>query len=406
MSDLEYELEPTDPNLDRRMSPALLTALAVAVLIVAQLPTFLTAGVAVQIQRDLGFGTSALGAVIAGSLAASALGSIWLGRMVQKIGWAWGMRIAAIISALCMLAIASLVSGFVALLCLLLVGGLSKSLGHPAANLAIASEGSRERYGLLFGIKQAGVPATAMLAGLSVPLLAITAGWRAAFWVATGLCVVFVFVVPRGSSRGLGDPGRQRKGRSGDVHAPPLVLLAVAAGMGVAVANSIASFITTYGVEVGFSEGSAGLLLAVGSSAGIGMRIFIGWIADRRYMGLRAVSIMLAIGAAGVALLTTGSRIGVVVGTILAFGSGWGWPGLFNMAVVQRNQNAPAAATGFTQTGVYVGAGLGPLVFGFIAEESFGIAWSLFTALALAAAVVMLIGDRISFASAAPMNQI
>ena len=54
----------------------------------------------------------------------------------------------------------------------------------------------------------------------------------------------------------------------------------------------------------------------------------------------------------------------------LAFATGWAWPGLFNLAVVRVNPSAPGAATGITQTGTYLGAVVGPVLFGVVAEHA------------------------------------
>src|SRR3712207_5507729 len=85
----------------------------------------------------------------------------------------------------------------------------------------------------------------------------------------------------------------------------------------------------------------------------------------------------------------------LVLGTLLAFGAGWGWPGLFNFAVVKSNPGAPAAATGITQTGASGGAALGPLVFGLVVEAtSYDAAWLVSGAIALAALAAILLGRR------------
>ncbi len=77
---------------------------------------------------------------------------------------------------------------------------------------------------------------------------------------------------------------------------------------------------------------------------------------------------------------------------MLAFAAGWGWPGLFNFAVVARNRRAVAAATGITQGGVYVGASLGPVAFGLLASgSSFEVAWITTAAFALLAGTLVAI---------------
>jgi MFS family permease len=110
---------------------------------------------------------------------------------------------------------------------------------------------------------------------------------------------------------------------------------------------------------------------------------------------LRLVATMLGIGVVGFALLATGDSGLILPGALLAFGAGWGWPGLFNFAVVKTNPRAPAAATGITQTGASGGAALGPLVFGLVVEAtSYDAAWLVSGAIALAALIAILVGRR------------
>jgi predicted MFS family arabinose efflux permease len=108
---------------------------------------------------------------------------------------------------------------------------------------------------------------------------------------------------------------------------------------------------------------------------------------------LRLAAGMLAVGTLGFALLATGMSSLLVLGTVLAFGAGWGWPGIFNFAVVKSNPIAPAAATGITQTGASSGAAAGPLLFGLIVEAtSYTTAWLASGLMALLAATAILIG--------------
>jgi MFS family permease len=149
-------------------------------------------------------------------------------------------------------------------------------------------------------------------------------------------------------------------------------------------------------VAAGLREASAGLLLAFGSAVGIIVRVTLGYLADGMEGGrLRLVAAMLGVGIVGFGLLATGASGLLVLGTALAFGAGWGWPGLFNFAVVRTNPGAPAAATGITQTGASGGAALGPLLFGVVVEaSSYSVAWLFSGAMALAALVAILLGRQ------------
>jgi predicted MFS family arabinose efflux permease len=113
------------------------------------------------------------------------------------------------------------------------------------------------------------------------------------------------------------------------------------------------------------------------------------------------LSMLLVVGAAGLALLALPSAAALVAGVLLGFGLGWAWPGLLNYAVVQLNPSAPATATSITQTGVYAGGCVGPLVFGPLAAHAgYPEAWLTAAAAMLAAAALMLVAGRMLTARA------
>jgi MFS family permease len=175
-----------------------------------------------------------------------------------------------------------------------------------------------------------------------------------------------------------------------------LTVLALAAGLAAAGGNTIGSFLVTSSVHAGLGERAAGLLLAGASVVMLVVRIGMGLVADRRGRGFfELVALLMSLGTGGYLLLATG-RLGVLVlGAVVAAGGGWGWPGLFNLAVVDLDRGAAAVATGITQTGVYLGAVAGPLVSGALAERvSFGAAWIVAGAMALLGAVIVLLGRR------------
>ena len=244
---------------------------------------------------------------------------------------------------------------------------------------------------MAFGVRQAAIPAASLLAGLAGPSIATTVGWRWAYagCAARALCVVLL--VPGGGEGGL---RHIKEARAGDVPLTPLILLALGIGLGSAAANPLGAFTVESAVSAGTEVGVAGLLLALGSAAGVAVRVVAGYLADKMNSGrLRLVAGMLGVGTAGFVLLASGAIPLLVLGVVLAFAAGWGWPGLFNFAIVRTNPRAPAAATGITQTGASSGAAAGPLAFGFVVEgSSFGTAWLLYGALALVAAVTILVG--------------
>ena len=365
--------------------------LAVAVATVGVLPAFLTGGLAVQIRAELGFGEGALGLMVAVFFATSALASVIFGRVVERVGSSLGMRLAAAVSAASLLAISVLAGSWWGLVACLVLGGLGNSISHPATHLSLAREVPQSRQGLAFGVKQAAIPVATLLAGLAVPSVATTVGWRWAFAGGAALALCVALFVPGGGEKGI---RHVKEARAGDVPLAPLVLLALGIGLGSAAANPLGAFTVESAVAAGIEVGAAGLLLALGSAAGVAVRVVAGHLADKMSSGrLRLVAGMLGVGTVGFVLLASGVVPLLVIGVVLAFAAGWGWPGLFNFAIVKTNPRAPAAATGITQTGASSGAAAGPLAFGFVVEgSSFGTAWLLYGALALVAAVTILIG--------------
>ena len=376
-----------DEGIERRIQVA-----AVTTTLVGTLPVFLTGALAVQIGRDLPFGPSRLGLASGGFFAAAAAGSALMGRLAERVGPGRAMRSAAIASAVVM-ALLSVAPGFPAVMAVLVAGGFCNALAQVGSNLLVAKGIHPLRQGWSLALKQAGVPAGTMLGGLAVPLLGVTVGWRWAYAVGALGAVAASVVVPVGA---VAPGGRDRPGRTGDVPLGPLVLLAVAVGFAAAANGTLATFVVSAGVESGLGESAAGLVLTAGSLAGISMRLLAGARADRRGgRHLPVVSVLLLGGTLGYLLLAPGLVITHLLGAGVAFGSGWAWPGLFNLAVVRLNPGAPAAATGITQTGVYTGALAGPILFGFVVEGAgYGLAWVLAAACSGLAAGGIVLGRR------------
>jgi predicted MFS family arabinose efflux permease len=247
-------------------------------------------------------------------------------------------------------------------------------------------------------VKQSGVPFATFLAGLAVPSIALTAGWRWAYVAAAGVALVAAIAVPVSAPAGSwGSASRPAGGTVAGAGRLPLrvmVVLAIGVALAAAAAATLGAFFVSAGVEAGLSESTAALTLTLGSALGIAVRLSAGVLADRRSGGhLRSVTAMLFLGSFGYLLFAFGRPGIMLAGVPLAFGAGWAWPGLFNLAVVLANPASPGAATGITQTGTYMGAVLGPLLFGFLAEHlSFGWAWIVAALLGWTAAAAMWTG--------------
>ena len=351
------------------------------------MPGFLTASLAPRIRADFAFGDSTLGLAVGLFYVMSASLSVPAGRLVDRVGAARGMQLAAGFTAASCVAVAALAQSAASLTALLLVGGVANALGGPSVSALLKREVADRSQGLAFGAQQAGAPMGALLAGLALPALAIPFGWQWAFVAAAALALLAVAVAPRATATASPpSPAGSRPRGFDSVHALGVAaVLASAAGVG------FVSFLVTYAVDSGMSEVAAGLLLAGVSVVATISRIAVGVFADRgRQEPLRPVAAMLAASVAGYLLLTADEPGLIVAAALLAGGLGWAWPGGLTLAVVQRSPQAPGWAVGVMMTGLFVGAVTGPLLIGFLAEHDlFAAAWITCAGLALMAAATI-----------------
>lgn len=378
------------------------SAVATTILVVA--PLHLLGAVAVLVRTELGFDRAALGVAFAIYQAGSILTSIPGGTLSERLGPRRAMITAACMSSAAMVAIALFAHSWWQLVVILSFAGAANGLGQPAASLALSIGVRGERQGIAFGMKQAAVPAAGLLAGLAVPVIGLTLGWRWAFAAgATGALVVAAVSPTFGSSRQArptlhGVPIVHTSGR------PPVGLI-VAFAFASASATVIPAFLAETADAAGYSSTFAGLVIAGGSAIGVTSRLYAGRQADRRGgQHFRVVAIMLALGTLGHIGLAFGATNVVIFlfGAGIAYGAGWGWPGLFLYAIVRLYPDRPGAAAGRIQAGATVGALLGPLGFGWLVTVStFKVAWLVVAIVGLlASALIMASRNRMIRAAA------
>lgn len=380
-----------------RENPGRILVASMISITVASLPLFLVAALAVLIRGDMAFTDAQLGVVVSVFFATSALGSIPGGRLAERFGPHRVMLLATFTSTLCMLTIALFAHSWLQISVVLAVAGLALAAGGPATNLALARSIAMHRQGFAFGLKQSAVPAATLFAGVAVPLLGLTLGWRSAYASAAIVGAILYALV---ALRRFGPEPLRKTSSKTFAHSritPGLVVLALSAVLGSAAGNSLTVFYVASAVSRGMPIGHAGLWLASGSLMAIVGRLLWGWLADLRDGdALGFVPYLWAAGAVGFAVLSIArGAVLLALGTSLAFLAGWGWNGLFHFAVSRSHAGAPAAATGVTTTGMFVGGMVGPLAFGFAAHHlSYTVAWLGGTGSLLGAAVLVAIGRR------------
>ena len=391
-------------------SPALITsrvrlirqiARASAVVALGAIPAFLTGALAVQMRADFDLPASTLGLLVGLFFGCAAIASGPGGWAVQRLGARTGMRISFLGAGASMAGIALLAHDAGVLGIFLVIGGLSNALAHPSANLRLVRSIPVGRRALALGIKQAAIPTATLLAGLSVPVLALTVGWRWAFGAAAVAALLLAAVPDRGEVAAAASENPVRATPGGLSAAPSagrltMLLLTIGATLGIWGGQSLGTFLVSYAVDRGVTEAAAGLMLTVASLGGVFARVGAGWTIDRRRgSGLAELRVMLLVGAAGLLLLSTGIPALIWLGAIPAFAGGWGWTGVLTYVVVRTYPGAPAAATGVAQAGVFVGATVGVPVFGMVVEAAtFATAWMATAASATAAVAIMTLAHR------------
>ncbi len=346
---------------------------------------------------DIGVGTNAIGVFTAVIYAAACFAAAGAGGPVRRYG---AIRVSQ----------AGLVIGGLGLVCLttawlplVVLGAGFIGIGYgpmtPASSHILIRQTPPQRRALIFSIKQTGVPLGGALAGLVVPPLTLAFGWKgAALAVAAASLALAVASEPLHKSLDDdADPAAPTTG--GGVFAalklvfgiPALRRLSLASLAYSAMQLCVSAFIVAFLTErVGIGLVTAGLIMAVAQAAGMAGRVLWGWLSDRLLTPNRALSLLgLSIAATGAALaMVTPSWPVALVGLVAALlGSvALGWNGVF-LAEVARlaPPGAAGSATGGALAFTFVGALLGPPLFGLMIDLTDSYRVAFFVAAAFAA---------------------
>ncbi len=368
--------------------------------IMTVIPGFLVGALSVQIRSDFGVTRAVYGWGLGSFFLAAALGSAVLGRTAQKVGPRIQVVAAQLTSAVASLFIAGIARSFLVMTLALAIAGLANSANQSAVNLLL-SQANLPRLGLAIALKQSGMPAAAMLGGLAVPAIAVTVGWRWAYVLcAVGAVLAGLLIFRRIERAATPEPTARRQSIRPVTPPGSLLLASVGFGCMAYAAGSLNAWLVSSAHDFsGIDEGPAGLLLSLGAGMGVGVRLFFGFRLDRSERSpLLMAALLSSFGGVGIMMLAFSSPLVTIAATVLAFGCGWIWPVFTNYGVVRANREAAAAASGVTQTGVYLGVFGGPLLSGFVIE------WFGFSAMWLATAVVMIVGACVTAIAASAFD--
>ncbi len=340
------------------------------------LPVFLMGSLAPFLMTDLGLDAFGLGIVVAMFYGAAALGSALLAKLADQAGVWHIARLSLLVIASAGFSISFLAHHWLIVGALLFAAGMANGCIQPASNVMVSTYIPIRRQGLAFGLKQSAIPLATLIGGVSVPLIGLTVGWRWAFACVGIMAVAIMLMIPRER------PNPNDKSDHKTTTPLPrntLLMLAVMSGFGAGCSNAMAAFLVPSIVNAGHDPAVAGLTLALGSVLAIIVRISMGIVADKFVLPLLSiVAIMFGGGMISYLILANSDGlVMIVLATLLAFGLGWGWSGISILAISRASAGAVGVATGITQSGVYIGAVVGPIMFGWLANNfSYTVAWS------------------------------
>ncbi|STX03746.1 Arabinose efflux permease [Kocuria rosea] len=314
--------------------------------------------------------------------------------------------------------------GYAVLLAAMVLSGLGQVMANPATNRLIRLHVPAGRRASWLGIKQAGVQASQLVAGLTFPALGLLLGWRTAVLVAVGAVLLLLvhgwWTVPDNhpgtpvarpsrttSPSGTTTPFRSRT--AGAAARPPMpgavrayAAAAALTGLGAQAANV---YLPLYAHrELGLDVVAAGATVSVSALVGIASRVLWARVMDRPGTDGFVLLAGMALGAAASAVL--------LILAPLHPGLAWAvWPAAVlhggaalavSVVVMSAAMRAvPAdrvgASTGVVTMGLYAGFCAGPLALGGLLQltGSFAVGWGVVLVCYLAcAALAVLVRSR------------
>ena len=297
--------------------------------------------------QDIGVTPEAIGIYASLVYLGAMIGSITASGFILRYG---AIRVSQVVMAICALGLIIgsveywVVVGFSAIIC-----GLGYGPTTPASSHILSRHSPRRFLGLVFSVKQTGVPLGGLLAGLLVPLLLAVSSWQETMWIVAAIILASAAALELSRRRFDLDLRGHRPFRRLGLAAPlklvfarpELRLLVSGSFLFAAIQQSYIYFLVTFlQVGVGWSNQDAGLALSVlGASAVVG-RIFWGAVADATRRGSLVLAILgfgMAASAAVTALTTPHWPGWIVFTTCAVFGAtGVAWNGVYLAEISRR----------------------------------------------------------------------
>lgn len=273
--------------------------------------------IAPAMSAEFGWSGSSIGYLTAsnslGGLAILVAGSA----ILKQVGGMRTLQLTLLLGAACMAFFLYPSVGIALAVCFIM--GLSNGAANPAGSEILQRFSPPGMRNLMFSIKQAGVPLGGVIAGLFVPLVVTTMGWRTAL----AACAFFVLlptlltwrlsasldIKPARKGRALPWPTLQSLRTllmplTSLTRKPGLLRISIVGGLFGVSQSCWFTFTVIYLVdELGYSLSLAGIVFAVMQAGGVIGRVVLGWLSDYLRSATATLSIAAVLSAATTALL-------------------------------------------------------------------------------------------------------
>jgi MFS family permease len=273
--------------------------------------------------------------------------------------------------------------------------GLGYGLGVPSASHVLARHTAAGHRGVVFSIKQSGVPVGGLVAGMMLPPIALVAGWQWALASAAALCLGLAVAAELARARLDGAAAsRTATWRAVRLRVPMLTVLrshddlkwltysgfSAAAMQGAVFALLVAFLVSTERFDIV----TAGLVFATMHVSGAAARIVLGLVSDRLLPPQRLLAVLAVLGGSSIMTLAMIADylaqpalfvLAVVIGATVS-----GWNGVY---LAEVSHLSPPDRVGETTASsvamVFLGYIVGPLFASFVvgATSSYALAFGL-----------------------------
>ena len=378
-------------------------ALSGSALMMGAYATLSIAPIAPLIRSDLGISNAGIGLITAAIFGGAAVASTPSGHLTDRLG-----AVRLLFIAMVGIAVTEAIASSAPWTWLFVVGmfgvGLAYGCITPPTNVIVRGAADGANQGLVMSAKQIGVTLGGLVAGLTLPALAIHFGWRLSLLApVVGALVVAGLIVltrenlkhqvgPRAHHSEVMEKFRVRYGWRLGVGAFGFLMAGVQQGF---MAYTALFLTEAHGYGLAIAGVSFAVMMVGGTVGRLGWAVISDrWFRENRWTGLLITSFVAAFGLVGMAFLPTGPWLWpcfVLVGL-----SSIGWNGVF-LALVANSVPVTHVGrlTGWSLRCVFSGVVVIPPILGFLADHwGWSASWIFAATITLIAGLGMYFGAR------------